>query len=119
MYAFFVLLSMVMECAGFLAINVSDQLENSSSMLRAASDDDIYKCTAYTGAHIDVSHWITQNFSDYKDCQKSGLYTLNTRDDHFKVDIDVQRSWIIRVTYHLKTSVSNTNSELLRSFRLR
>ncbi|CAF4329345.1 unnamed protein product, partial [Rotaria sp. Silwood2] len=46
----------------------------------------------------DISHWINQNFSDYKDCQTSGLYTLNRRDRHFKVDIDVQRSWIIEVS---------------------
>ena len=118
MYAFFVLLSMVMECAGFLAINVSDQLENSSSMLRAASDDDIYKCTAYTGAHIDVSHWITQNFSDYKDCQKSGLYTLNRRDRYFKVDIDVQRLWIIEVMYRFKILVPSMIFDFLFSFRL-
>ncbi|CAF2824206.1 unnamed protein product, partial [Rotaria sp. Silwood2] len=44
------------------------------------------------------SHWINQNFSDYKDCQTSGLYTLNRRDRHFKVDIDVQRSWIVEVS---------------------
>ncbi|CAF3785970.1 unnamed protein product [Rotaria sp. Silwood1] len=88
----------LVQCYGSFEMSWNDTFENSSIILPTVPDDDIYKCVSYTGAHIDISHWINQNFSDYKDCQASGLYTLNRRDRHFKIDIDVQRSWIIEVS---------------------
>ncbi|CAF3271861.1 unnamed protein product [Rotaria sp. Silwood2] len=91
-------MTIIVQCNGSFEINWNEASDNSSVVLPTVPDDDIYKCVSYTGAHIDISHWINQNFSDYKDCQTSGLYTLNRRDRHFKVDIDVQRSWIIEVS---------------------
>jgi hypothetical protein len=82
---------------GLFQVDWDERFDNSSDIL---PDDDIYKCVSYTRAHIDISHWINQNFSDYKDCQASGLYTLNRRDREFKVEIDVQRSWIVEVNYN-------------------
>jgi len=78
----------------------NDRIDNSSEIVPTTPDDDIYKCVSYAGAHIDISHWINQNFSHYKDCQTSGLYTVNRRDRQFKIEIDVQRSWIVAVSFN-------------------
>ncbi|CAF2160810.1 unnamed protein product [Rotaria magnacalcarata] len=86
------------KCYGSFEMNWNEALDNSAIVFSTAPDDDIYKCVSYTGAHIDISHSINQDFSDYKDCQSSGLYNLNRRDRYFKIDIDVQRSWIIEVS---------------------
>jgi hypothetical protein len=90
----------VVQCHGLLEIQWNDRIDNSSEIIPVASEDDIYKCVSYTAAHIDISHWINEDFSNYKDCQTSGLYTLNRRDRQFKVDIDVQRSWIVEVSFN-------------------
>jgi hypothetical protein len=82
------------KCCGLFSINWDDRIDNSSEII----PNDIYKCVSYTAAHIDISHWINQEFSNYKDCQASGLYTLNRRDRQFKIEIDVQRSWIVHVS---------------------
>ncbi|CAF4129919.1 unnamed protein product [Rotaria sordida] len=92
---FIIFATIVIQCYGSFQINSNETFENSSVVLPTVPDDDIYKCISYTGAHIDTSHWINQNFSDYKDCQTSGLYNLNKRDRHFKVDIIIQYSWIV------------------------
>ncbi|CAF3895969.1 unnamed protein product [Rotaria sordida] len=92
---FIIFATIVIQCYGSFQINSNETFENSSVVLPTVPDDDIYKCISYTGAHIDTSHWINQNFSDYKDCQTSGLYNLNRRDRHFKVDIIIQHSWIV------------------------
>ncbi|CAF1275004.1 unnamed protein product [Rotaria sordida] len=95
---FIIFATIVIQCYGSFQINSNETFENSSVVLPTVPDDDIYKCISYTGAHIDTSHWINQNFSDYKDCQTSGLYNLNRRDRHFKVDIIIQYSWIVDVS---------------------
>ncbi len=82
------------QCYGY------DRIDNSSEIISTTLDDDIYKCVSYTRAHIDISHWINQDFSHYKDCQTSGLYTVNRRDRQFKIEIDVQRSWIVEVSFN-------------------
>ncbi len=74
--------------------------DHSSDIVSTTSDDDIYKCVSYTAAHIDISHSINEDFSHYKDCQTPGLYTLNRRDKRFKVDLDIQRQWIIQVSFN-------------------
>jgi hypothetical protein len=76
------------------------KINNSSEIVPTTSDDDIYKCVSYTAAHIDISHSINEDFSQYKDCQTPGLYTLNRRDQRFKVDLDIQRQWIIQVSFN-------------------
>jgi hypothetical protein len=86
------------KCYGLFEIDWNDRIANASKIISTTSDDDIYKCVSYTGAHIDISHWINQDFSHYKDCQTSGLYTVNRRDRQFKIEIDVQRSWIVEVS---------------------
>ncbi len=97
LYFFIVFTTLIVQCYSFTGINWYETFDNSSLTIPTTPDDDIYKCVSYTGAHVDTLHWINQNFSDYKDCQTSGLYTLNRIDRQFKVDIDVQRSWIVEV----------------------
>src|SRR5579871_6046389 len=94
---FIIFTTFIIQSYGLLEVNSNERFNNSSEILPNTPDDDIFKCLSYTGAHIDISHWINQNFSHYKDCQTSGFYTLNRRDRHFKVEIDVQRSWITDV----------------------
>jgi hypothetical protein len=92
--------AVIMQCYILLEINWNDRIDNSSEIISTTPDDDIYKCVSYTGAHIDISHLINQDFSHYKDCQTSGLYTVNRRDRQFKIEIDVQRSWIVEVSFN-------------------
>ena len=100
LYFSLIFATIVLQCYGSFQIDWDERFDNSSEIVPTTPDDDIYKCVSYTGTHIDISHWINQNFSDSKDCQTSGLYTLNRIDRQFKVEIDVQRSWIVEVSYN-------------------
>ncbi|CAF1249389.1 unnamed protein product [Adineta steineri] len=98
MYFFIIFISGIVQCYGLFQSNWSQAFDNFTEIAANTTDEDIYKCLSYTGSHIDISHSINQGFSDYKDCQRSGLYTLNRIDRHFKVEIEVQRSWITEIS---------------------
>jgi hypothetical protein len=86
---------------GLYGIDWNVGIDNSSEIVSTLSDDDIYKCISYTAVHIDISHWIDEDISNYKDCPTPGSYNLNRRDGHFKVQIGVRRSWIEDVSFNL------------------
>lgn len=79
--------------------------------------DDIYKCVSYTAAHIDISHSINDDFSEFKNCQTSRIHTLNRKDRYFKLDIDVQNSWIVDVINHPSAIAIASTSIFMDLFR--
>lgn len=81
----------------FSEVNGNAESETPVRSLPKLLEEDIYKCMSFTAAHIDISHSITQNFSDYKDCQSPGLIALNRRNRHALIDIEIQLSWIVEV----------------------
>ncbi|UJR07945.1 hypothetical protein I4U23_012224 [Adineta vaga] len=93
-----VFINFIVQCYCSTETYWNETLDTSSQIIPIIPNNDIYKCVSYTTAHVDVSHWINQDFSIYKDCQTSGLYTLNRIDRQFKIEIDVQRSWIVETS---------------------